>query len=92
MAAAILEWSQGGELSDAIKRREIAAINADRADKTTHASERRPRKSYLDRSRFFGTGGDANDYARGRMQHGGARRGAFPASAYGRKVAVPSEG
>ena len=79
-------------MSDAIKRREIAAINADRANKTTHANERRPGKSYLDRSRFYGTGGDANDYARGRMTNGGARRGAYPSSAYGRKVAVPSGG
>ena len=91
MASAITEWSAGGPTADQIKRNEIAAINADRGAKVAHGS--RPGPSYWDRfASATGHNGDANDFARGRHTHGGNRRGSFPSSARGRKVAVPSEG
>lgn len=92
MAAAILEWSHGGPSPDQITRNELAAINRDRGVKVAQGS--RPGPSYWDRfASATGHTGDANDYARGRHMRGGNRRGSFPSSARGRKVAVrvPSE-
>jgi hypothetical protein len=90
MAQAITAWSAGGPTTDQITRNEIAAISRDRGAKAAHGS--RPGPSYWDRfANATGHTGDANDFARGRHTHGGNRRGAYPSSARGRKVAVPSE-
>ena len=91
MAAAILEWSHGGPSADQITRNELAAINRDRGRKLS-AAHVLVRRIGIDFSAATGHNGDANDFARGRHTHGGNRRGSFPSSARGRKVAVPSEG
>lgn len=51
----------------------------------------RPGKSYIDRVRFYGRQGDAADFARKQMHHGGASRGAYPASMRGMQLKPPSQ-
>jgi hypothetical protein len=46
--------------------------------------------SYVDRSRAYRRGSDANDFARSQMQTGD-RHGAYPANMRGRQVRLPSE-
>jgi hypothetical protein len=64
ITAAIMEWQTGAPSKDEITRREIAAINADRRNKVERGDQRRPGRSYHDRSRFNGAGGNASDYVR----------------------------
>jgi hypothetical protein len=66
MAQALLEWNTGAPTADQIRRREIAAINADRGAKVERSNQRQPGTSYIDRSRFYSAGGNASDFVRTR--------------------------
>jgi hypothetical protein len=70
IAAAVLEWQAGGPSKDSIIRREIAAINRDRANKVEHGDQRRPGASRIDQEAFYGSGRDAGSYARKQLRNG----------------------
>jgi hypothetical protein len=70
-------WPAGGPTKDQIRRNEIAAINADRANKVERAVQRRPGPSAIDREAFYGTGGDASTYVKRQHRFGSFHRAAL---------------
>ena len=98
LSAALLQYCQGRASSADIRKREIQAINADRANKVESGGERRPGPSRIDRAAFYSAGGNGNDYARKQHRYGSHHRataltpgGALQAPGPRGTVRVPSE-
>jgi hypothetical protein len=70
VAAAAMEWARGGPTSDEIRRREIQAINRDRAATVKHGDQRRPGPSRIDQEAAYGSGRDATSYVRKQLRNG----------------------
>lgn len=99
MSAAIAQWHGvgGGYTRDMLVKAELRAFQQHKQDvkdgKVNPRTQPGIANSVIDRSAAYSghRGADANDFARRQMQNGGYRRGSFPASARGRRIAVPSE-
>jgi hypothetical protein len=76
MAMAIAAWSSGGPSKDEIRRREIAAINGDRAARTAQGPVHTPRvlRSRIDAEAHYGSGGDAATHVRAQHRYGSFHR------------------
>jgi hypothetical protein len=76
LSKSLTAWQSGGPTEDQIRRRELAAINADRAARAAQGPVRRGRvlRSVIDAQAYYRTQGDAADYARKQHQFGSHHR------------------
>jgi hypothetical protein len=76
MATAIAAWSSEGPSKEEIRRREIAAINADRAARAAQGPVQAPRvlRSRIDAEAHYGSGGDAATHVRAQHRYGSFHR------------------
>lgn len=76
LSKSLTAWNAVGPSKEAIRRREIAAINGDRAARAAQGPVPAPRvlRSRIDAEAAYATGGDAATFVRSQMKYGSFHR------------------